>query len=77
MGSEYLYQILDFRYRNEKQTIVTTNAATRNELAEWSKTDYFVPLLSRLNEMGAWCAIQKAADYRSVLHAARKLPMEG
>lgn len=77
-GTEYLYQILDFRYRNEKQTIVTTNAATRNKLVEWSKTDYFVPLLSRLNEMGAWCAIQKAADYRSVvLHATHKLPMEG
>lgn len=76
-GSEFLYQILDFRYRNEKQTIVTTNATTRNELAEWSKADYFVPLLSRLNEMGAWCAIEKAEDYRCVLHGTRKLPMEG
>lgn len=76
-GPEYLYQILDFRYRNEKQTIVTTNATTRNELADWSKEDYFVPLLSRLNEMGAWCAIEKAEDYRGVLHGTRKLPMGG
>lgn len=76
-GLEYLFQILDFRYRNERQTIVTTNATDQNELVGWSKAEYFVPLLSRLNEMGAWCAIKTAGDYRSKLAETKKLPLEG
>jgi DNA replication protein DnaC len=73
-GVEYLYQILDFRYRYEHQTIITTNAQDQNELAQWSHADYFVPLLSRLNEMGAWCSIRKAEDYRTKLAETRKSP---
>ena len=75
-GLEYLYQILDFRYRNERQTVVTTNAMDQNELVGWSKAEYFVPLLSRLNEMGVWCAIKTAGDYRSKLGETKKLPLD-
>lgn len=74
-GVEYLFQILDFRYRNDRQTIVTTNALDQSELVRWSKEEYFVPLLSRLNEMGAWCAIKTAGDYRGKLGETKKLPL--
>jgi DNA replication protein DnaC len=76
-GLEYLYQIIDFRYRNEgRQTVITTNAMDQDELAEWSNSSYFIPLLSRLNEMGAWCTIRKSGDYRATLGKTRKLPMD-
>jgi DNA replication protein DnaC len=75
-GLEYLFQILDFRYRHEYQTVITTNAEDPNELARWSDAKYFVPIISRLNEMGAWCAISKARDYRGALGETRKLPLD-
>lgn len=75
-GLEYLYQILDFRYRSERQTVVTTNAMDQNELVGWSKAEYFVPLLSRLNEMGVWCAIKTAGDYRGKLGETKRLPLD-
>jgi DNA replication protein DnaC len=75
-GLEYLYQILDFRYRNEKQTIITTNALTPAELLSWTNADYFKPLLSRLSEMGIWCAIQQAGDYRAKARKTGKLPLD-
>jgi len=72
-GLEYLFNILDFRYRHERQTIVTTNALDQGELASWKDGGQLVPILSRLNEMGAWCAIRKAGDYRSKLAESRKI----
>jgi DNA replication protein DnaC len=75
-GLDYLHQIIDFRYRNERrQTIITTNALDQDELLKWSNSNYLGPLISRLNEMGTWCAIKKAADYRTALGKAKKLPM--
>jgi DNA replication protein DnaC len=74
-GLDCLYQIVDFRYRHERrQTVVTTNAMDQDELSKWSNGNYFDPLLSRLNEMGTWCAIRKAADYRTELGKSKKLP---
>ena len=71
-GLDILYQIVDFRYRNEyRQTIITTNAMDQDELSRWSNANYFEPLLSRLNEMGTWCTIRKAADYRAILSKAK------
>jgi DNA replication protein DnaC len=75
-GLEYLYQILDFRYRSERQTIITTNALTPTELLSWTNADYFRPLLSRLSEMGMWCVIKKADDYRGKLRKTGKLPLD-
>jgi len=75
-GLEYLFNILDFRYRSERQTIVTTNALNQSELASWREASQLVPILSRLNEMGAWRSIKKAADYRSMIAESRNLPME-
>jgi DNA replication protein DnaC len=75
-GLEYLYQIINFRYLSDYQTIITTNAADQDELVKWSDADYFVPLLSRLNEKGVWCAIKKAGDYRNILGETKKLPVD-
>lgn len=61
---DYLYQIADFRYRHELQTIITTNALTVNELATWGKAEYITPICSRLMENGSWVTIEKAEDYR-------------
>jgi DNA replication protein DnaC len=66
-GLEYLFQILDFRYRHELQTIITTSAKDPNELIQWTDPKYFVSIISRLNEMGAWCTINEAKDYRGTL----------
>jgi DNA replication protein DnaC len=75
-GLEYLYQILDFRYRNERQTIITTNALTPKEFLSWTSANFFVPLLSRLSEMGAWCVIKDVGDYRQKTRKTGKLPLD-
>lgn len=68
-----LFQVLDFRYRNEKQTIITTNAETPDELASWGSAKVLVPIISRVNEMGYWCSIASGSDYRS---SSKTLKME-
>ena len=63
-GNDYLFQILDYRYRNGLQTILTTNAVCAEALCKpWDK-DKILPLISRLLENGEWMTIMKADDYR-------------
>ena len=63
-GNDYLFQILDYRYRNGLQTILTTNAVCAEALCKpWDK-DKILPLISRLLENGEWMTIIKADDYR-------------
>ena len=63
---DYLFQIIDYRYRHELQTIITTNAFTPDELASWPPdgADFIIPIISRLLENGKWVAISKAPDKR-------------
>ena len=70
-GMEYLHQIVDARYREQRQTVITTNALTREELIGWGTSDFIVPLVSRLEEMGAWCSI-RGEDYRAKIGKARR-----
>ena len=63
-GLDALYEIVDYRYRHELQTIITTNALTIEELAGWGKEEYTTPIVSRVLERGAWVTISKADDYR-------------
>ena len=62
-GAEWLFQILDARYRAGLQTIVTTNALTPEELAAWGRPERSWALVSRLKEMGAWVRVE-GEDYR-------------
>lgn len=59
---ERLYMIIDKRYKEKLQTVITTNAMTPSELAELlgERGDRIV---SRLREMGRWCTI-RGKDYR-------------
>lgn len=59
-----LYQIVDYRYRNELQTVITTNARTIEELAGWGNAEYTTPMISRVMERGSWVTITNAEDYR-------------
>ena len=59
-----LHDIVDYRYRNELQTIITTNAKNIEELATWSDEQYTTPMVSRVMERGAWVTITNADDYR-------------
>ncbi len=71
-GYDYLYHILDYRYRHELQTIITTNAMSRETLASWGNPDYLLPLLSRVDEMGGWVCIARGNDYRPKIAEEKK-----
>ena len=61
---DYLYQIIDYRYRHGLQTIVTTNAQSIAGLInEWNE-DTVMPLVSRLLEDGKWVRVKEAANRR-------------
>lgn len=63
-GSDYLYQIIDSRYRKEQQTVITTNAQTIEELENPQNAEYITPMVSRLMGRGTWVRISQAEDYR-------------
>lgn len=63
---DYLYQIIDYRYRRELQTIITTNAQSIEELESWEDSRYITPIVSRIIERGAWITIANAENYRLV-----------
>ena len=65
-ASDYLYQIIDYRYRRELQTIITTNAQSIEELESWEDSRYITPIVSRIIERGAWITIANAGNYRLV-----------
>lgn len=67
-GIDYLYQIVDYRYRNNLQTIITTNARTIEELSSLGDEYYITPMVSRVMENGAWVTLEHAEDYRVKNH---------
>ena len=62
--ASYLHQIIDYRYGENLQTIVTTNARTPEELCAWSGEAFIAPIISRLMGNGAWVTIANAQDRR-------------
>ena len=62
--ASYLHQIIDYRYSENLQTIVTTNAKDSDELSNWSKAEYITPIVSRLKGRGSWVTIENAEDFR-------------
>ncbi|MBQ9527313.1 MAG: hypothetical protein IJR68_06855, partial [Fretibacterium sp.] len=69
---DFLYQIIDARYRERRQVIITTNAKSKEELAGWNDVSFLGPLISRMDEMGDWVFITDAEDYRARLGKARR-----
>ena len=63
-GLDYVYQIVDYRYRHELQTIITTNAPDSETLSRWGSEEYIAPIISRIRGRGAWVTIAQAEDYR-------------
>ncbi len=63
-GLDYLYQIIDYRYRNNLQTVITTNAKTIQELEKWGAPEYLTPMCSRMLENGAWVSLINVQDRR-------------
>ena len=63
-GLEYLYQIIDYRYRHGMQTIVTTNAQDMRGLMNRANADKIEPLVSRILENGEWVTIREAENHR-------------
>ena len=61
---DYLYQIIDYRYRHGLQTIVTTNALDMEGLKNKFNADKIEPLVSRLLENGTWVTIHSAKNRR-------------
>ena len=62
--ASYLHQIIDYRYCENLQTIVTTNARTPEELCSWSGEAFIAPIISRLMGRGSWVTIANAQDRR-------------
>ncbi|MBR0185867.1 MAG: ATP-binding protein [Synergistaceae bacterium] len=64
-GMEYLYQIIDYRYRKGLQIVVTTNGL---------KGDV-EPLVSRILENGEWVSLQNVENHRlKVSSSAEEAP---
>lgn len=63
-GVDYVYQIVDYRYRHNLQTIMTTNAPNEETLSLWGDSEYIMPMVSRIKGRGAWVTIEHADDYR-------------
>ena len=62
---EYLFQVIDYRYRNGLQTILTTNAESPGVLVSWSTmSDSVAAIISRLFENGEWVSMINTPDYR-------------
>ena len=70
--ASYLHQIVDYRYSENLQTIVTTNARTPQELSRLSGEDFVAPIVSRLLERGSWININNAEDFRTKKHEVNK-----
>ena len=67
-GLDYMYQIIDYRYRHGLQTIITTNALTPEGLKNPWNSGAIEPLVSRVLEMGSWVKVE-AENYRKILSA--------
>jgi len=61
---DYLFQIIDYRYRNGLQTILTTNAFNAEGLKNRWNADKIEPLVSRILENGQWVTICDSENYR-------------
>ena len=64
-SNDYLYQIIDYRYRHGLQTIVTTNALEPEKLYKPWTEKTMKPIISRLLENGDWITITDTADHRT------------
>ena len=62
--ASYLHQIIDYRYSESLQTIITTNATTPEELSRRIGEEFISPILSRILGCGSWVTIAKAPDRR-------------
>ena len=71
---DYLFQIIDYRYRNGLQTILTTNAFNMEGLKKRWNADMIEPLVSRILENGAWVTIHASENFR--LKKTEKQPQE-
>lgn len=75
---DFLYQIIDARYRERRQVIVTTNAMSKEEMVKWgdkadsNNASFLAPLISRMDEMGDFVFISDAEDYRARLGRERR-----
>lgn len=63
-GLEYLYQIIDARYRARLQTVITTNALNPDELLTPTNVRIMKAVLSRLLEHGMWVMPDGKEDWR-------------
>lgn len=63
-GMDYLHQIIDYRYCNGLQTIITTQAACFDDLCQSRGIDFVAPIISRVLENGSWVTIKNADEYR-------------
>ncbi|MBR2207715.1 MAG: ATP-binding protein, partial [Synergistaceae bacterium] len=61
---DYLFQIIDYRYRNGLQTVLTTNAFNADGLKNRWNADKIEPLVSRILENGQWATIYASENHR-------------
>ena len=62
--ASYLHQIIDYRYGEKLQTVITTNAKNVAELCAWDGEAYIMPIVSRILGHGTWVTIANAPDRR-------------
>lgn len=75
-GMEYLYQIIDYRYKYGMQTVITTNALDMFGLMNEENADIVEPLISRVLENGVWVTISKGENYRLKKPVVSETPVE-
>ena len=61
---DYLFQIIDHRYRKGLQTVLTTNAFNADGLKNRWNANKIEPLVSRILENGQWVTIYSSENHR-------------
>lgn len=64
-SASYLHRIVDYRYRNKLQTVITTQCTSTDFMDRTHGLEFMLPIFSRVVETGRWVSISdNVANFR-------------